>query len=127
MPGVELVDVEQLCVDFAKTIIPGRPIGTAVPRPRPARYVRIVRTGGPAENRVLDRPLITVTCAGEATGDASDDAAALRGAFLSRSTTMPLVRGVEEVTGPYFDPDPDTGDPRYTFIMRLAVRARRIP
>jgi hypothetical protein len=38
---------------------------------------------------------------------------------------MPLVRAVEEVTGPYFDPDPGTGVDRYSMSVQLSVRAKR--
>ena len=39
-------------------------------------------------------------------------------------TAMPLVRGVDETSGPYFDPDPDTNIDRYSFTHQLSVRAK---
>jgi len=122
-----LVDVEQMCVAFAKTKV----TATVSTKAKPPRYARVWRTGGGAVNRILDRAQVTITCGANDTGTengatiASRDATDLRNAFLNEYTQMPLVRGVEEVTGPYFDPDPDTGGARYTFTVILSVRAKR--
>lgn len=125
MPAVEFPDVEAMCLTFAKTKTTAT-VGTKVKNPRPARYARIWRTGGGALNRVLERAQVTITCG--ATGgsiEALAIAADLRHAFLNDSTEMPLVRGVEEITGPYYDPDPDTGEDRYSFTIQLTVRGKR--
>ena len=122
MPDVDLPDVEALVIAFAKTKTTAT-VRTKTPNPRPALYARIWRTGGGAVNRVLEQAQITITC-GDGTG-ALKVAQDLRHAFLNDYTEMPLVRGVEEVTGPYFDPDPDTNADRYSFTLRLSVRGRR--
>lgn len=123
MPPVELVDAEALCVTFVRSKI-SVPVATKTPSPRPARFVRVWRTGGAAVNRILDRPQITVTCTASDSVTASADATALRNAFFNDYTDMGLVRRVEEVAGVYFDPDPDTGADRYTFTVVLNVRGR---
>lgn len=107
-----------------------------VPSTRPVSFLRVWRTGGAAVNRVLDAPLITVeswsdsgskTADGKSGSDkiAVDNANTARQLLLNASGVMPLVRGVEEVTGLYFDPDPVSGVTRYTFTVRLRVRATR--
>lgn len=106
------------------------PVATKVPNPlppgpQPARYVRCWVTGGQADNRAVERVQVTVTCAAANSIQASDDARAARHALLNEYTAMPLVRGVEEVSRPYFDPDPDTGGDRYSATYRLTVRAAR--
>lgn len=101
------------------------PVATKVPSSRPASFVRVWRSGGAAINRVLDQPVMTVQAWASDDGEAAELARVCREALLSDYTSMPLVRGVEEVGGPYFDPDPDTGIDRYTFNMSLQVRARR--
>lgn len=117
-------DVEAMVIDFLNTrIVP--PVSGKVPTPRPVKFVRAWRTGGAAVNRILERPTITIQ------GWAEDDAEAAaltrecREFLLNQYTLMPLVRGVEEVTGPYFDPDPDTGIDRYSCSIQLSVRAAR--
>lgn len=120
----EFPDVEALVGAFLRARIPV-PVSTKVPSPRPTRFIRAWRTGGFASNRVLEDAQVTVTCAAANTIQASGDARAARSLLLNDYTSMPLVRGVEEITGPYFDPDPDTGGDRYSFTVRLRVRATR--
>lgn len=126
MPAVEFPDAEAIVVTFLTTRT-ASPVATKVPNPRPARYTRAWRTGGAAENRIVDKPIITVTCTAPNSTTASADAAAARSAFLNEAAAMPLVRKVEEVSGLYYDPDPDTSEDRYSFSMRLTVRGNRAP
>ena len=100
------------------------PIVNQVPASRPDRFVLARATGGNADNMVLERAVVTVSVA--STGgyaDARLQALTLRDALLTRYTSMPLVRGVSELTRPYLDPDPDTGDARATFVHQMSVRA----
>lgn len=121
---MKFVDVEAKVRTFLEGRITPK-VYSKVPASRPASFVRAWRTGGAALNRVLDRPMITVQAW------AADDEAAFtlaeqcRRALLDAADAMTLVRGVEEVTGPYFDPDPSTGVDRYTFTVQLQVRAAR--
>ena len=124
MPPVEFPDVEAMAREFLRARLTP-PVSSKVPNPRPARYVRAWRSGGAAANRVVDHPLITVSCTADGSVQAREDANDARTAFLNEYTAMPLVRGVEEQVGIYFDPDPDTGEDRYSFTMRLTVRGRR--
>lgn len=125
MPSVELPAAEAMAVAFARTVLPSTTVGTKVRKPRPVRYARVWRTGGGALNRAVERAQITVTCGATDALVASADASALRKAFLNDYTRMPLVRGVEEVTGLHYDPDPDTGEDRYTFTVALTIRGKR--
>ena len=101
------------------------PVVGKVPNPRPTRFVRVWRTGGSAVNRVLERPIVTVQAWAE--DDATSSAALLecRSFLFDQHTLMPLVRGFEETTGPYFDPDPETGIDRYSMSVQMSVRAAR--
>lgn len=103
----------------------GAGVFTRVPSPRPVTFLRVWRTGGAAINRVLDQPLITVQSWASTDKIASDNANVARDLLLNASGAMSLVRGVEEVTGPYYDPDPVSDATRYTFTMRMRVRASR--
>lgn len=120
-----LPDVEAMVVEFLNGIVDPK-VATRVPNPRPDEFVRAWRTGGGASNRVLETATITVQAWGKDPNDtvaAAALAGACRDALLNRYTEMPLVRGVSEVTGPYYDPDSGTGSARYTFTHQLSVRA----
>lgn len=102
------------------------PVSTKIPAdPRPKRYTRAWRTGGTTPLRVLELVQMTVSCTAADTVTAVNDAQAARSAFLNDLSGMPLARGVESLTGPYFDPDPDTGEDRYTLTVTLRIRAAR--
>ena len=124
MPGVEFADVEAMVGAFLRDRLTP-PVASKVPNPRPARFVRSWRTGGHTVNRALEVAQITVTCEAADSVTASADASAARSAFVNEYAAMPLVRGIEDVTGPYYDPDPDTNGDRYSFTVWLRVRAAR--
>lgn len=124
MPAVEFADAEKLARDFLDPRTES-PVATKVPDPRPERFTRAWRSGGAAQNRLVDQPIITVSCTAPDSVTASADANAARAAFLNEYSAMPLVRRVEEVSGVYFDPDPDTNEDRYSFSVRMTVRGRR--
>lgn len=128
MSSPTLPDAEALVVAFlkARTAVP---VATRVPaKNRPPVFIRAWRTGGAATNRIIDRPQITVQAWGP-TANATDVASELgqkcRRLLFNEYTGMRLVRRVEEVSGLYYDPDPDTGHARYTFTVALTVRAGR--
>lgn len=68
---------------------------------------------------------MTITCAAGDSVTASADATRARHVLLNEHTAMPLVRGIESISGPYYDPDPDTNGDRYTVTVRMRVRATR--
>lgn len=120
---MNMPDAEQVVGVFLRSKL-GVHVGTKVPNPRPAEFVRAWRSGGAATSRVLDMPHITVSAWAESSPRAAEIAGAARDALFNESAGMTLVRGVEEVGGLYFDPDPATGIDRYTFTVQLRVRAR---
>lgn len=121
---MSFADVEGMARTFLLPMVAPLKVVTKVPANRPTKFVRIFRTGGAAVNRVLERAQLTVQ-GWDANAEAFDLADVCREAFLNDYTLMPLVRGVSEVGGLHFDPDPDTGVERYTFTVELMVRASR--
>lgn len=108
--------------------VPELKVVSVVPNPRPRIFVRSWRTGGSAINRVLDAPIITTQVWGT---DAADEAELEPIANRLRDAVYGNVGGlirssrrVEEVTGLYFDPDPASSAPRYTFAWRPYLRAK---
>lgn len=115
-------DSEAMVVSFLEDRLAPLKVSTKVPKVRPAEFVRVWRTGGAAANRVLDRPTLTI----QAWGPNSHELIRVcREAILNEYTQMPLVRGVEEITGPYYDPDPGSNADRYSCNLQLQVRAAR--
>lgn len=125
MPHVQLPSVPEILRGFLAGRLAPTPVHVNVPRTRPAEFVRAWRTGGGAINRVLDEPIITVQGWAASDARAEELAARCRDALLNDYTGMPLVRGVEIISGPYRDPDPDSETPRYTVTARLRVRGKR--
>ena len=124
MPDVELPSVDELLLGFlaGKVTVP---VSVIVPEGRPAEFVRAWRTGGGPINRVLDEPLVTVQAWAASAARAEDIARECLHALLNDYTQMPLVRGMEILSGPYMDPDPESRSPRYSINARLRVRGRR--
>lgn len=124
MPRVEFEDVEAMLVPFLASHC-GVPVSTLVPKDRPAEFVRVWRTGGTAVNQALERAQVTVEAWGRNTIRAAEIAQKARSALLNDLLELPLVRGGNELGGPRYDPDPDTGSARYSFTTQLSVRAKR--
>lgn len=100
---------------------------TAVPNPRPAMWVRVLRTGG-TRDLMIDRPSITL----EAWADTSVAASALmqlvRGLMhaidqVTYSGTTHQFYDPQEFSGPANLPDPLSGQERYTETFSVGVRA----
>jgi len=53
-------DAEETVREYLLPLRPDVRIATRVPNPRPASWLRIMRTGGPRESRFIDRPQITL-------------------------------------------------------------------
>lgn len=119
---MKFADVEEFVLPFIRSYTTVT-VSTKVPNPRPVSFVRAWVNGGAAVNRVLERVQVTVDVWASSSVDASRIAGAIRDGFLHEYSTMPLVRGVEEVTRPYSAPD-ETSD-RYRATYALRVRATR--
>jgi len=122
---MRFADAESLVLAFLTPVVTPVKVGTLVPATRPDKFVRIFRTGGAASNRVVERVQITVQAWAKDTVTAFELATDCRMRLLENYTLMPLVRGVTETGGLYFNPDPGTGAPRYQFTIELMVRATR--
>lgn len=119
---MNLPDVQAFVIPFIKSKVGSVHVGTKVPANRPVSFVRAWVNGGAAVNRVLERVQVTVDCWGGSDVAASQLAQTVRHAFLN-DKIHDLVRGVEEVTRPYYAPD-EASD-RYRATYALMVRATR--
>lgn len=123
-------DAEQLVCDWLQPELSARgrdvPVGTRVPSPRPAEFVRVIQSGGERPNLVQDRPTLLVE------GWAASESAARSLTELARGLirSMPgqqidgvMVYRVDELGGPTNLPDPDSAQSRYTITLSLLLRA----
>ena len=97
-----------------------------IPTPRPARFYRVIRTGGVAgRNNITDQAQITVESWGTDEDDAIDLAQQARARMHQARATVvdgtPIYR-VDELAGPAWQPDPDSDQPR--FVQTFVVAAR---
>ena len=103
--------------------LPRVQVGTRVPNPRPSRFVRIVRTGGP-KGRVTDRPLLVVECWAEDSVQAEADADRVHEALRMAPNFGPWAGGwvsVWECLSIADYPDPDVKQSRFTVTGYLTV------
>lgn len=128
-PDVEALIVSYLNAEFALRSETAR-ASTKVPKDRPSKFVRVLRTGGTSE-LVIDRAQITL----EAWADKAVDAVALM------QLTRGLMHAIDQVTyqgstyqfyspqefsGPANLPDPDSVQERYTETFSVGVRGTAV-
>lgn len=107
----------------------GVPVVERVPAERPARFVRLLRTGGFVVDVVIDRAMLTV----EAWAPSEQASAALASAVRAVINAMPggvhggvAVYRVVEFSGPANSPDPVSRTPRHTWTIEVAVRGSAV-
>jgi hypothetical protein len=96
-----------------------------LPEARPARFVFVVRTGGPRRNIVTDQAQITVESWAETDEDAANLGQQVRGILNALPGTsiegVPIYR-VDEASGLADLPDPVSSQPRTTQTFSIAAR-----
>lgn len=125
-------DVEQLLCDYLTATLPAHwtvpgggvlKVGTRVPNPRPAEFVRLFVTGGAQRDLAVDTPRVTVDAYAERESRAHDLAAICRGLIHAIDTVdgVQFYR-IESGSRPQNLPDPTTGQTRYTATYSLDYR-----
>lgn len=107
----------------AKAVAAGDPVRTfgGVPSPRPARFVRLMQAGT-SERSVAHRDVRVVVECWETSEHAAERLADLvQGWLRSMNTARGVVpQGADGwLGGPYSQPDPDSGTPRYVMTVIL--------
>lgn len=126
---MRLPDATAIVVAFLDTRLPV-PVSSVVPTDRdalasPARFITVRRTGGPAQNRVVDKPTLLIHAWGTSSADAATLCQDVRSLLLDTiARDHPLVRGIAEVVGPYYTPDPESKQDRFGFSISLTTRAK---
>lgn len=106
--------------------LPGTPIVSRVPNPRPAQFVQLMHTGGSRATLAHQDSHVTVLCwatdpvaAFDLAADAYaalDDAELATGAYVPRGDDGGFVGGIARLD------DLDTGTPRYQFTAVVRCR-----
>lgn len=127
-------DIEAVIVGWLAAVLPAygvnQPVSTRVPNPRPVQFIRIVRTGGPRQNMVVDGAQVTIECWHRDSAPTAAGTAAIVRAVVSsaKNVTTPsgtVIYDVDEFSGPALLPDVSQ-EPRYTWTCRINVRGNAI-
>lgn len=122
-------DATLTIVDILEAALPGFgcdvPIGGHVPNPRPAVFVRVLRTGGVRATLVTDAAQVTVESWASRTGDAHDLAQLVRAVLLAAPGAAGVV-AVEELSGPADLPDPESNQHRFTQSFLVHTRGAAV-
>lgn len=120
-------DVEGLLVAYLNAALAERDAGasasTRVPNPRPSRFVRCQRVGGPVSSLfVVDTPLVVVEAWGRDDVDAQQLLSLTRALLHVLPDVDARVYRVDELSGPGNLPDPLSDQSRYTMTLSLSLR-----
>lgn len=121
-------------VDYFTDLLPDYgetcPVHKNIPNPRPDKFVRLFRTGGPQHNIVTDGAQLTVECWAETDAEAADLAALVRALFQAVRGdivgTVTVYR-VDELAGPVDLPDPLSNQSRMTWSVIALLRGTDLP
>lgn len=123
-------DAIELTATYLRTALPSYGytaihVGAVVPNPRPTRFVRVDRVGGPRSSLVTDTPTLVI----EAWAGSIPAAHALLETCRALIYALPGTNGVSRVrefSGPGTLPDPTSNQPRATYTVQIQVRGDAI-
>lgn len=123
MPTPIAPDPADVTIAHLNSVEPGAQAFDYVPDPRPARFIRVIPSGGAGRMaRVVHRGLVIVECWGESRTDASALARATDAAMLAMADTG-AAYVVNTAATFAFLPDPTSRQARYTATYELFLRA----
>lgn len=126
---VIFTDATLLVVDYIRSAMPGVPVYSRIPDPRPAGdFIRIERLGGLRNSIVTDRPRIDVECWSDTEFNAQSLCSRARAHMgaIAGTRGASVVYRVAEVAGPQWLPDTQSGQPRYSFAVEFSTRGNRM-
>jgi len=131
--AIAFPDVEALFQSYLTAELGNRgdtaTVHTAVPNPRPNRFVLVPRLGGQRRNTVVDDATIGVECWAATNGQAQALAQLVRALIhAAQGTTLAGVQiyRVQEFAGPARLPDPESHQARYVLTVSVSVRGTAI-
>ncbi len=125
---VKFPDVEAALVGWLPAAVSpygvDAPVSTQIPNPRPPKFVRLFRTGGPSRDVVVDDAQVTFECWANSDTDAADMALVVRAVILAVANTDAggdLLYRAREFSGPARLPD-ESGQHRYSWTVQVSTR-----
>lgn len=118
-PDVEALAVAALNAVFS-TRMPTVQWFTRIPKDRPEKFGRVLRTGGPKESLISENATVVLE------GYAATEGVAIDILNLGRAVVFALdgqLFGATEIAGPANLPDPQTSQIRYTATLGIRARA----
>jgi hypothetical protein len=118
-------DVEVALAGWLRAVLAPVPVSTRIPNPRPATFLRVMRTGGPRVSLTVDAPQITFEAWANSEQDAHDLAAQVRAlvnAAAGQTAGAAQIVKVTEMGGPAWLADPTSSQPRFTWTVQMRVR-----
>jgi hypothetical protein len=126
---IQWADAEALAVTWLTGKLGSATVGTKVPNPRTAAFVKVVVTGNYEADRAYMGSQLTFECWAD-TETAAADLAVLVAAWVNALETETVngafVRRVIHVGGPVNSPDPDSNGPRYLVTKTIEHRGRTL-
>jgi len=113
-------DVEALARQRLLDSSLGLPVSTAVPKPRPDRFIRLVASGGQQATIVHRETKLTIECWSAVSEEDASHMAEQVYELMDAWELVPVFTGWAST--PYPQPDPKTGTPRY--VMTCIIRTR---
>lgn len=107
------MDATGMVVDYLNGADVGVKAYPAVPSRRPAEFLVVEQTGGSRPDRVRSLPSVDVDCWAQTRARASELSDEVAALALAMADELPNVFRAT-VTTQYNNPDPDSGQPRYT-------------
>jgi len=125
-PDVEAVVISYLNAAFTARSETAR-ASTKVPATRPTKFVRVIRTGGPASSVFMERAQLTIEAWATTAVVASALMQLTRGLMhaidqVTVGATTYQFYAPQEFSGPANRPDPDSEMERYTETFSVGVR-----
>lgn len=121
---IKFPDGESFLVGLLKPRVTPVKVATRVPKGHTIndKLVRVSRTGGPSVDIITDGGTYLVEAFAATDGDAFDLCADARAVALAAARLSDRVRRVSDGGGPAYLPDPDSGQPKYQFMVQLNMR-----
>lgn len=105
------------------------PVRKNVPNPRPASFVRVIRSGGVSRDVVVDEAMLIIECWASTDEDAADLATVVRALLNAmHGTVVDDVQcyRVREVSGPADLPDGLSDQVRLTWMVTVETRGTEL-
>lgn len=134
MEAIVFPDAATITIDHLVEVLPfdgytDATVHGEIPNPRPDEFIVVERIGGPRQTLVSDAAHLAVDCWSTDDVAAHDIAQIVRARILSMRGEVIggyAVGRIDEMSGPYRNPDPDSAQPRYSFQVTVPVRGESL-